>query len=385
MTELEVRLRRELQNRAQRLAPADPRPLREPPARSPAGRARWMAPLAAMAAMVVVIGGLVLLQRTTPPVNGNGRTADPPLVAIAGISGSARAPAYSIEMMSPRTGRVAKVVPRASTGNGFALSPDSKNVFVVGPGSIQIRRISVATGKISFVADGAYPAVSPDSRYLAYVTGREFTDIAVRDLRTGGTRVINLRSLIGKSGILLNGGTVTWLGDGTEILAVPGEVGGPLVRTAGVTGTAGAASDGRALPARFRAVVIRVRPAGLSATRIWIAGRDPDLSVIRGDLSKQRSFLIARQGSQAAGTRKAVMGALVEATLRGRGVVERRIASLPARIMPVAIAPYGDRILYLAGHTPPGLWAAAIRNGRLLGQHHLFTSTPKFKFNQAAW
>ncbi len=345
-----------------------------------------MAPLAAMAAMVVVIGGLVLLQRTTPPVNGNGRTADPPLVAIAGISGSARAPAYSIEMVSPRTGRVAKVVPRAGTGNGFALSPDSKNVFVVSFSHFppQIRRISVATGKISFVADGVYPAVSPDSRYLAYATGESYTEIAVRDLRTGGTRVINLRSLMGKDGPFINGGTVTWLGDGTEILAVPGAVGVSLGGSTSVTGTGGAASGSRAAPARFRAVVIRVRPAGLAARRIWVAGRDPSLSVIRGDLSKRRSFLIARQGWPAAGTGKAVMGALVEATLRGRGVVVRRIASLPARIMPVAIAPGGDRILYLDGR-PTALWAATIRNGRLLGQHHLFTNTPKFKFNQAAW
>ena len=108
-------------------------------------------------------------------------------------------------------------------------------------------------------------------------------------------------------------------------------------------------------------------------------------SVIRGDLSKRRSFLIARQGWPAAGTGKAVTGAIVEATLRGRGVVEHKIAALPARIMPVAIAPYGDRILYLAGHRPPGLWVATIRDGRLLGQHHFFTSTPKFGFNQAAW
>jgi hypothetical protein len=78
------------------------------------------------------------------------------------------------------------------------------------------------------------------------------------------------------------------------------------------------------------------------------------------------------------------MGALVEVTLRGRGVAERRIASLPARIMLVAIAPGGDRILYLDGR-PTALWAATIRNGRLLGQHRLFTNTPKFKFNQAAW
>lgn len=79
------------------------------------------------------------------------------------------------------------------------------------------------------------------------------------------------------------------------------------------------------------------------------------------------------------------MGVLVEATLRGRGVVERRIASLPAQIMAVALAPDGERILYLVGHTPPALWAATIGNGRLTGRHRLFTDTAKFEFDQAAW
>jgi len=79
------------------------------------------------------------------------------------------------------------------------------------------------------------------------------------------------------------------------------------------------------------------------------------------------------------------MGTLTEVSLRGRGVVERAIARLPAQIMSVAIAPDGDRILYLLGHTPPALWVATIRNGRLVGRHRLLTDSPKFEFDQAAW
>ncbi len=392
MTELEVRLRQELQNMAQRLAPADPRPLREPPARDSTKRARWMAPAAAMAAVSVVFGGLILAQRAQvigPAIRLNERPVppDPALVAVAGMSGSGLS--YSITMMSPRTGRMVKIVARAGTGNGFALSPDSKYIFVVGPnhGAIQIRGISVATGKISFAADGAYPAVSPDSRYLAYATGRKFTKLAVRDLRTGSTRVINLRSLIGKDGNLLNEGTVTWLGDGTEILAVPGGIavatGSALKSVAGATATAGAArADGVSSPPLppLRAVVLRIRPGRLSARTITIPGpSDSTFTVISGDLSKPRSFLVARSGSGAA------RGTLDEVSLNGGSVADRRIAWLPRAAMPVAIAPDGDRLLYLIGHTPPALWAATVRNGGLTGQHHLFTDSPKFEFDQAAW
>ncbi len=389
MTELEATIRRELQNMAQRLAPADPRPLREPPARDSTRRARWVAPVAAMAAVAAVAVGLALVQRPqvmAPVIAGRLHgSGDPPLVAVAGMSG--RGTSYSIEMMSPRTGRSAKVVARDGTGNGFALSPDSKSIFVVGPahGAIQITRIWIATGRISFVADGAYPAVSPDSRYLAYATGRRFTTLAVRDLRTGRTRVIDLRSLIGKGATLFNGGTVTWLGDGNEILAVPGGV-VTLDGHTPVAGTASTARSGMAMPASLRAVVVRVRPGGLLARRIWIRGpRNPFFSVIRGDLNSRQSFLMALEGSPATRTRQQVMGTLTEVSLRGRSVVERTIARLPPQITPVAIAPDGDRILYLVGHTPPALWAATIRNGRLAGRHHLFTDTSKFEFDQAAW
>jgi hypothetical protein len=351
-----------------------------------------MAPVAAMAAIAAVAAGLALAgQRQIiapvtrlhqPPVS-----ADPPLVAVAGMSGSGTS--NSIVMMSPRTGRVAGVVARVGTGNGFALAPDTKDVYVVGPAgkSIMIRQIAVATGRLRYVADGAYPAVSPDSRYLAYATGGKFAEIAVRDLRTGGTRVINLRSLIGAGGNFLNGGTVTWLGDGTEILAVPGGI--AVATDAGTTSVAGTvrtAGGSRPALSSLRAVVVRVRPGGLSARRIsFRVPLHPFFSVIRGDLRRRRSFLMALGGSPATGTRKQVMGTLTEVNLRGRGAVERTIARLPSQVMPVEIAPDGDRILYLLGHAPPALWAATIRNGRRVGRHRLFTDTPKFEFDQAAW
>jgi sugar lactone lactonase YvrE len=122
---------------------------------------------------------------------------------------SARSGAESVWMTSAATGRM-RLVARVGTGNGFALAPDGASVFVVGlvrrggREAIEIREISVATHRIRFIADGAYPAVSPDGRYLAYATGAGFRRLAVRDLRTGRTRVINVTGLIGRDATFLN-------------------------------------------------------------------------------------------------------------------------------------------------------------------------------------
>ena len=304
---------------------------------------------------------------------------DPPLVAVAGSP--ARGSSSRIELISPRTGRVTKVVARVGSGNGFALSPDSKDVYVVGPAgpAIEIRRLSVATGKVSLVADGVYPAVSPDGRYLAYATGGRFSQVAVRDLRTGRTRVIDLRSLLGSDGSFLNQGAITWLGDGDEVIAVPGIAASAAAAERTARAGAGSASGGQVPPGRQGLIVIKIRPDGLAARRIVVSDpyQEPFL-VISGDLSQPRAVLIARMGFAAAGT-------ITRVSLRGGGYTARVIARLPRGVLPVVIAPRGDRVLYLAGHAPPVLWAATIRNGRLTGQHRLLTGTSSFGLGEAAW
>src|SRR6266700_1953348 len=376
MNELEYRLRQRLHEIAQRLASAGLRPRREAAARDSPARAPWLAP-AAMVAVAAVLAGPGLAgcgQRAGHELGGGTQpdrpaaAADPPLVAVAGSS--QRGSSSRIELISPSSGRVAKVVARVVTGNGFALSPDSRDLYVVGSvgRAIEIRRISIATGKVSFVADGAYPAVSPDGRHLAYATGHRFSKV----------EVIDLRSLLGKDGNLLNQGGISWLGDGDEVIAVPGFTASALAAefTAHAGGNAG---GGQAPPGRQSLIVIKIRSDGLAARRIVVP--DPyqePFGVISGDLSQRRALLIARIGFGAAGT-------ITRVSLHGGGYRARVIARLPRGVMPVVIAPRGDRVLYLVGHTPPALWAAAIKNGRLTGQHRLLTDTSEFGVDQAAW
>src|SRR6266702_3919334 len=366
MSELEYRLRQRLHEIAQRLASAGLRPRREAAARDSPARTPWLAP-AAMVAVAAVLAGPGLAgcgQRAGHELGGGTQpdrpaaAADPPLVAVAGSS--QRGSSSRIELISPSSGRVAKVVARVVTGNGFALSPDSRDLYVVGSvgRAIEIRRISIATGKVSFVADGAYPAVSPDGRHLAYATGHRFSKVAVGDL--------------------LNQGGISWLGDGDEVIAVPGFTASALAAefTAHAGGNAG---GGQAPPGRQSLIVIKIRSDGLAARRIVVP--DPyqePFGVISGDLSQRRALLIARIGFGAAGT-------ITRVSLHGGGYRARVIARLPRGVMPVVIAPRGDRVLYLVGHTPPALWAAAIKNGRLTGQHRLLTDTSEFGVDQAAW
>jgi hypothetical protein len=91
---------------AQRLAPADPRPLRESPARDSSRPVRWTAPAVAIAAVSVVFGGLVLahgprlITLVTRP-SERPVLPDPALVAVAGMSG----PGLSYSITSPGCSR----------------------------------------------------------------------------------------------------------------------------------------------------------------------------------------------------------------------------------------------------------------------------------------
>ena len=342
------------------------------------GRRRAVTP-AAMVAGAAVLAGLGLAacgQRSAHGSAGTTAAADPTLAAVVGSSSNGSS--SQIKLISPQTGRVAKVV-AGGTSNGLAISADAKSVYVVRAAGhvIQIRQISVATGKISVVAHGACPAVSPDGRYLAYATGGRFSKVAVRDLNTGRVRMIELASLLGNDGNLLNQGQVTWLGDGNELIVVPGISASEAA--ADVTAGAGTVASAQQPPGRQNLIVIRLRPDGLTARQIVVP--DPyqqPFPVVSGDMSQKRAVLIASVGYAGAGT-------ISRVSLHGKGYQAQVIAKLPRGATPIGFAPGGDRVLYLVGHRPPQLYVAAITDGRLSGKQRLVTDTSSFGVDQAAW
>ena len=253
---------------------------------------------------------------------------------------------------------------------------------MVGPvrGQISIERISVATGQRSFIADGAQPAVSPDGSYLAYATGRLFTKVAIRDVRTGTTRVVNLGSLIGSGSGLLTG-QVAWLGDGTQVVAMPVPFGTTgAARTPSPGAAARNSCSQQSTPGRLFLVVIDLAGGRPRARRVFVPGTW-GLPLISGDLAAPSTLLLARSLVSQPG-----IGA---AAITAAGVTVQRLASLPPDALAEAFAPGGDRILYLRvsrrGHARPALWVATISAGRLSGAHPLFTDNSKLAFNGAAW
>jgi hypothetical protein len=403
MADIEHRLRQELKTEAERINLAHLRPLRPPQpsgqsTAQPSGQSRarrWLAPLAAMAAVVVVIVGVALAVgwRRSPPVPVSGPSqvrsgrlpsrpaADPP--AFAGALQSSTGTQQWIRLFSSLTGRTVRRVAAfgdSLTGNGMALSPDSRFVYVTlsGPGQIHIDRITVATGRRNFVADGAQPAVSPDGRYLAYATGRLFTRLAIRDLHTGVTRVVNLAALIGSGSGLLNG-QVTWLGGGAQVVAMPMPFGAAAAaRTPSTTAAAATRNScGRqTTPDSLCLVLVNLDSAEPRATRVFVPGTWGQ-PLISGDVARSGTLLLTDSLNS-----RARVGV---ATISAAGVAVRRVAALPPDVLPEAFAPGGDRILYLRAHGRPSLWVATISGGRLSGAHLLFTDNSKFAFGAAAW
>jgi hypothetical protein len=385
VTQLEVRLSQELHDIAQRVAPADLRPLREPPAPGRPGRARWLAPVAAMAAVGAVAAALALA-RGEGPAQIVGKTwhplaSDPPLIAVAG--GPRWGSASAIRMISARTGRVVRVLIPVPAQARIAQAPDGAAVYVAGwaHGRNGIVRFSTVTGTSSFVVRGAFPAVSPDGRYLAYTPGGGVGTLAVRDLRTGATKTIDLSGLEGPAVHWMTLGAVTWLGDGTQVLVEP-EPSAELVLGSPPAGVwprrpmCGVQDS----PRGMCLIVVHVGPHALSAHRIYLPRRLYYLStVISGDLSQRSSFFVARTGLTSASM-------VYEVTLRGQGAVWHLAARLPPRAMPEAIAPLGDRILYYPERArPPALWVATLQDGALSAAHPVLIDDSTFGFATTSW
>src|SRR5215469_14558925 len=126
----------------------------------------------------------------------------------------------------------------------------------------------------------------------------------IRDLYVTGVQTCALPiSLLGNNANLLNQGGVSWLGDGGELVVVPGFPVSAAAAELTARRSAGIASGHRAPPGRQSLIIVKTSSDDLSARRIVVP--DPyeeTFGVISGDLSQPRSFLIARPGFGAAGT-----------------------------------------------------------------------------------
>jgi len=109
---------------------------------------------------------------------------------------------FRIELISSKTGRLIRTLatdvglnrgtphPTVSP-SGTVYFDDANDVTITAP-SEQILSVPLLGGPATHVADGRHPVVSPNGRFLAYVTYVDYTNgregIAVRDLLTGAMK-----------------------------------------------------------------------------------------------------------------------------------------------------------------------------------------------------
>ncbi len=296
--------------------------------------------------------------------HANSSIADPPYFVYESEGGT-------IELRSPSSGAVTDVLEKVGqtiTSNGLAESADGRDVYVtlIGKTNLYIEQISTVTKKQILVLDGVQPAVSPDNQYLAYAPGPDYMNIlAVRDLSSGKTIRINLSNLLGPSTDLLNA-TITWLGDGSDVVIRPGYEVTPA--------NSGAASDKAPLAdscssASSKATCLIVvhfdsSKGTLAAHIVVIHDLGGNFSVISAADSDPRSLVLAIWGTKTD---------LYEITLSGSAVHVIRLLTLPM-VLPVAFDLLGTHLFYIVGHGPTALWVAKIASGRLDQAHRLISN-----------
>lgn len=287
-----------------------------------------------------------------------------------------------LELRSASTGRVQRRLHTFGenfTNNGLALSRDGRQVYftLIGKRSLLLERLDVAGGQRTFIADGQQPAVSPDGRLLAYTAERasgRARILAVRDLATGATRTIDLRRLVGRPGDLLNA-AVAWLGDGSDVAVVPGEM---MIRISGRPARRGrqapSATPGTRRTPPTPLIVVSVGAAGLTARSVAVPGLDEPRPTLGTDAADPQSVLVATSGAHDRTTVRRV-------TLSGATATVSPLVSIPSSL-PMAFDSTGTRLLYLQGHSPPGLWVGTLAGTRLIHRHRLIADS---ELGAAAW
>lgn len=311
-------------------------------------------------------------QQTNPPRGSRAHAG----LDLAGVDSSLSDPPYFVydttggksELLSPSNGALVEVLGKfgdALTTNGLAESSDGKDVYVtlIGKKKLYIEQISTVTKKQTVLVNGVQPALSPDAKFLAYASGPEYTNIlAVREMSSGKTTSINLSSLLGSSTNLLDA-TITWLGDGSDIVIEPGWDGSS---TSTISASAPSAKNSCSAVSPVKATcLIEVHfdasNGTLSPRLIVIHDLGGNFSVISGADSDPHSLTFALWGKKTN---------VYEITLSGSATHVTHLLTL-AMVLPVAFDLMGTHLFYIVGHGPTDLWVANIGPGHPVQAHRL--------------
>ena len=71
--------------------------------------------------------------------------------------------------------------------------------------------------------------------------------------------------------------------------------------------------------------------------------------------------------------------------LEGWAPTASTYAVLPPKWLPVAMAPDGDRVIYMPAGSPASLWVATVHHGRLKHKRRLIADGGHFRLHLVAW
>jgi hypothetical protein len=307
-----------------------------------------------LAALVCLVGLAVVIVPSLTSASV-GAPAPPTFVVVKDDGSRSQMSVYSSS-----TGALVRALASFSdqrfTNNGLAYAPDGNAVyFTLIPQhrtrrfSLRVMRLDVATGRQTFIADGAQPALSSDGTQLAY--GASPHGLAVRDLATGQTRTIGLAQL--GTAAELGNATIGWLGDGSDIAIIPAPTAWDLVGRPPKLHWCGTTQT--------HAVIVFVHvpapPAPLTADCVHLAGRalGPGAIALAGSPASPTTLLVA---TNADGDKT-----LVEQIMQS-GAISPVLTIRNS--LPLSFDPSGAHLLYLVGHSPPTLTEATIDNGQLI-------------------
>lgn len=283
----------------------------------------------------------------------------------------------TVEFRSPLTGVLVKTLAHLGNlvGNGASLSPDGKNAYVAvtGKGDLHTERIQTTTATTSFAVDGIEAAVSADGNYLAYAPGPKYQSIlSVKNLATGAVSTVDLEPLLGSSTDLSNA-TITWLGDGSEIVVMPSGIATPVdasesaSSTSGPTGGPNKETCSASLPRTSICLVLvhfRGSNQPLTAQRVVVNGVGGNLNVVSAAQSQPLTLALAAWGEHTM---------IYWITFAGQITHVTHLASM-GMVLPISFDALGTHLLYVVGHGPVSLWVTGFKAGHLVNEHRLLNS-----------
>jgi len=267
------------------------------------------------------------------------------------------------------------------TNNGLAFTPNGRYVYFTlipkrfgrGDPSLRLEQVSVATGRQQLLARGEQPAVSPNGAWLAYVSGEgRSATISVRNLASGATRSVNIWRLLGRNDIL--NASLAWLEDGTRLVVLEECCFSLDVATPRHPGPHGTSDSSNGDTLHLIAISVPT-DGGLTARSIAPPGAMRMPETVGTEGARPDSLLTS---SFAGHGDRAVVDRLVIG--RSRATLTRLLTIAHAQVL--GFDPSGQRLLYIVGHQPPGLWTASIENRHLSGARLLI---PDSQLAAIAW